>query len=64
MGDTARKEVHDVRANRKAFQNEQVSSLSAFCGSMSLKLSQRQKQRERPIHIPQSEAFVLMGTGS
>lgn len=64
MGDTARKEVHDVRANRKAFQNEQVSSLSAFCGSMSLKLRQRQKQRERPIHIPQSEAFVLMGTGS
>lgn len=63
VGDTAGQEIHDVKANRKAFQNEQVSNLSAFCGSMSLKLSERLKPRERSIHIPQSEAFVLMGTG-
>lgn len=43
VGDTAGQEIHDRRANRKTFQNEQVSSLSAFCRSMSLKLSERQK---------------------
>lgn len=64
MGDTAGQEIHDIRANRKTFQKEQVSSLSAFCRSMSLKLSERQKQRERNIHIPQSEALVLMGIDS
>lgn len=63
VGDTAGQEIHDIRANRKTFQNEQASSLSGFCRSMSLKLSERQKQRERNMCIPQSEALVLMGIG-